>query len=143
MSAIVIVSSTAGVLDELRSAARTSPPAGGVVLIAPTAPAAAPSGEGVRVIALAPRPESRARRRLERHVVGRTLLRLSPWDGGRVLARAVSRSPDARAAIVSAGALIAADRDAVLSVWRAARHVDASVPALYSLAAGTALIRRG
>jgi len=149
MSAVVIISSTAAAFDELRSAVATRAPASGVIIIAPrpnrSEVGAFPGNitSGIRFIAVPARDESPARRRLELHVVGRTLLRLSPVDRGRQFARTVGRSEEARDAIAAAGALIAADRDAVLTVWRAARRTDSSVQALFGLAAGTALIRRG
>lgn len=49
---------------------------------------------------------------------GRNIFRLTPWDGGRRLWRAVRRTPSAVQALREADLIVAVERDAILTVWK-------------------------
>ncbi len=98
----------------------------------------------VRVIAVGRAP-GKARRRLmsvlAKTAVGRNALRLSPLDGGRRMWRAIRRDPLATAALANADLIVAAERDAILSVWTAVRSVARpECAAVYGMPAGRAII---
>lgn len=77
-----------------------------------------------------------------RSVVGRTLLRLTPADRGARLRRAVRRSASARAALDQAQTLVAADRDAILTIWSAGRRSPHEPVSVVGVPALAAIIRR-
>jgi hypothetical protein len=73
-------------------------------------------------------------------VIGRNLLRMTPLDGGRRLARAVRNNSQAREALADCDIIIAAERDAILTTWRAARVSRKKVFAAYGVPAGLAKV---
>lgn len=92
------------------------------------------------------RPSSTLRRRLTRALsgtpAGRNLLRLSPLDEGRRLARAARVDQRVREAASAADLIIVTERDGVLTGWLAARTwAPSSTPAVYGIAAGEALLK--
>lgn len=97
---------------------------------------------GVTVIALPALRPLAIERMLRGTALGRTLLRLTPADRGVRLARLVRKSSTAREALAAANVVVAAERDAVLTVWRAARRAPASTTAVLGLPALAAIIRR-
>lgn len=58
---------------------------------------------------------------LQRSVIGRNLLRLTPLDGGRRFAKAANRSRDFQASAAEADLIVALERDAILTAWKALR----------------------
>ena len=60
-------------------------------------------------------------RTLRRSFIGLNLVRLSPWDSGRVFWRGVKHSRPALDALLGGDVLIALERDGLLTVWKAAR----------------------
>ena len=97
---------------------------------------------GLEVVALPAVGVLPGERALAQSTVGRTLLRLSPADRGVRLARSIRRSAAAAASISGAQVIVAADRDAVLATWRAARRAPQSTTAVVGLPALAAIIRR-
>ena len=57
-------------------------------------------------------------RALSGSAAGRNVFRLTPWDGGNRMWRAVRRNPAARRALREAGLIVAVERDAILTVWK-------------------------
>src|SRR5680860_367762 len=57
-------------------------------------------------------------RALSGSAAGRNLHRLTPWDGGSRMWRAVRRSPAARQALQEAGLIVAVERDSILTAWK-------------------------
>lgn len=57
-------------------------------------------------------------RALSGSAAGRNLFRLTPWDGGSRMWRAVRRSPAARQALREAGLIVAVERDSILTAWK-------------------------
>ncbi len=85
----------------------------------------------------------RATRALSGSVVGRNILRLTPWDGGRRLARAARRDTRVRAACSGADLIVAVERDGILTAWTAARRwAEPSASVVYGVAAADALLRQ-
>lgn len=138
MTAIVFIAASAGSLPRIVDAAAPQAPA--VTLIVA-------DGDGdrtvdsVTVIDVGAIPRGSLLAALERSVVGRTLVRLSPWDGGLRLRRRVRASRSARAAIESATVVVAAERDGILTAWSAVRQNPGAL-GLATLAAGLAELRR-
>jgi hypothetical protein len=60
-------------------------------------------------------------RTLRKSYWGLNLIRLSPWDSGRVFWRGVKRSRAAMDVLAGGDVLIALERDGLLAVWKAAR----------------------
>lgn len=80
---------------------------------------------------------------LSRSVIGRNVLRLTPWDAGRRMARAALRDEQVRAAAASADLIVAVERDGILTAWKAARRWSRpDTHAVYGAAAATALLRQ-
>lgn len=76
---------------------------------------------------------------LDRSIIGRNLVRISPWDRGRHFYREANRNPQAREALLTAEVLVAVERDAILTVWQATRRsAQAPLHAAYGLSAGLA-----
>ncbi len=96
---------------------------------------------GLTTIALPGLPPLAVERVLRGSAIGRTLLRLTSADRGVRLARRARADIAARRALDEAGVLVAAERDAVLTVWRAARRAPASTTAVLGLPALAAIIR--
>lgn len=98
--------------------------------------------EGIRVIDVGAIHRGQLSAALDRSVVGRTLVRVSPRDGGAVLRRRIHRSAEAMRAIDAADVVVACQRDALLTVWSAARRRPEAMLGLYGIAAGLAELRR-
>ena len=77
-------------------------------------------------------------RALRSNAIGRVLLRLSPWDAGRVFARAVGSSAEATAAAREADLIVACERDAILATWNLARVPGSGSFAARGIAAAVA-----
>lgn len=103
--------------------------------------AASPGPDIVRVGADGLPPRNAITRALSRSAVGRNLLRLTPWDGGRRFARAVGRG-QARAALQHSDLVVALERDGILAAWRAGRGRSPAPRALYGIAAARAMVSR-
>ena len=106
----------------------------------------APAAATLRVVTVG-RPSGRlgasVSRMLSRSVIGRNLLRLTPWDGGRRMARAALREERVRRAAASADLIVAVERDGILTAWKAARRWSRpDAHAVYGVAAATALLRQ-
>ncbi len=97
---------------------------------------------GLTVIGVAAVATLTIERPLRGSALGRTLLRLTPADRGVRLARRVRADAAARRALDGAEVLVAAERDAILTVWRAARRAPGSTTAVVGLPALAAIIRR-
>lgn len=97
---------------------------------------------GLSVLSLEALPDSRFERAMSRSVFGRTFVRITPADRGARLARLVRRSPQAREALAGAEVMVAADRDAILTVWNAARHSTRNPTAVVGVPALSAIVRR-
>lgn len=79
---------------------------------------------------------------LSGNAIGRNLLRLSPLDAGRRLARAALRDPRVRAATSVADLIVVIERDGILTGWKAARKwAPESAQAVYGIAAADTLLR--
>lgn len=91
-----------------------------------------------------PRPGRLAERvtpRLKGSAAGRNLLRLTPWDPGRSFARRAAHDQALRDALAGADLVIAAERDAILTVWRFGRaYAPDSARLIYGLAAASNLL---
>ena len=87
-------------------------------------------------------PRNAITRALSRSAVGRNLLRLTPWDGGRRFARAVGRDQRARASVQRSDLVVALERDSILAAWRAGRGRSPSPRAVYGVAAARAMVSR-
>ena len=74
-------------------------------------------------------------RTVRRSFIGLNLIRLSPWDAGRVFWRGVKRSRAAMDALASADLLVALERDGLLTVWHAARRSNRHPIAVTGMAA--------
>lgn len=98
--------------------------------------------DGMTVIDIGTIDRSAFARLLDRSVVTRTLVRLSPADGGVVMRRRLRRSAAATRALREGDVLVACERDAVLAVWSAARGRGEQVLGLFGIAAGLAELRR-
>jgi len=73
--------------------------------------------------------------------IGRNVLRLSPLDGGRRLARAARRDGRLRAAAATADLIVVTERDGVLTGWLAARTwAPRSAQAVYGIAAADTVL---
>lgn len=95
----------------------------------------------VRVGSDALPPRNAITRTLSRSAVGRNLLRLTSWDGGRRFASALARNEGARAVLQHADIVVALERDGILAAWHAGHHArETSV--LYGVAAARAVISR-
>lgn len=82
-------------------------------------------------------------RTLSRSVVGRNLLRLTPLDGGRRLARVAVRENRFRQAAAEADLIVAVERDGILAAWKAGRRwARPNADVVYGVAAADALLRR-
>ena len=85
----------------------------------------------------------RATRALSSSVVGRNILRLTPWDGGRRLARAARHDAGVRSACADASLIVAVERDGILTAWTAARRwAQPSATVVYGVAAADALLKQ-
>ena len=86
--------------------------------------------------------ETRIVRSLSGSPIGRNLLRLLPWDGGRRLRRAVKSDPRARALLAAADIIVVTERDGILTGWHAGRHWAApATEVVYGAAAADTLIQ--
>lgn len=82
-------------------------------------------GPAFAVVRLGPRalaPQNRIASLMEGSVLGRTVKRLTPYDGGFRFAAAARRNPAFRAAVRDADLIVALERDAVLASWTALRR---------------------
>lgn len=61
-------------------------------------------------------------RTLRKSFIGLNLIRLSPWDTGRVFWRGVRRNSAARNTLLAADIVVALERDALLTVWKIGRR---------------------
>jgi len=68
---------------------------------------------------------------------GRTVFRLTPWDGGRRLWRAVRRDPAISELLRNADLVVAAERDGVFTAWKSVRRTPAQA-CVYGLPAAAA-----
>lgn len=98
--------------------------------------------DGLRVIDVGEVRRGRLFASLDRSVVGRTLVRLSPADGGSMLLRRIRRSASAMAALRSADVVVACHRDSVLTAWTIVQKRADAALGLYGVAAGLAELRR-
>ena len=88
---------------------------------------------------------SRVARWAQPTVVGRVLLRLTPWDPALVFHRAVRGSATARGALRAADVLVAPERDGAYSAWklaRNARRAGRELPSVFGYPAARATIER-
>lgn len=84
----------------------------------------------------------RISRMLSSSAPGRNLLRLTPLDGGRRLARAAREDPRLAEAARTADLLVVLERDGILTGWRATRRwLPASAQAVYGLAPAETLLK--
>lgn len=144
MSIVVVAAGPAPLeraIDQLGDALR---PQGVTAIVAGPSPSELErfTAAGLSVIAVPPLTPLAAERLLGGSAAGRTLLRITPADRGVRLARRVRRVAVAREALATAEVLVASERDAVLTVWRAARRAPGSVTAVVGLPALAAIIRR-
>lgn len=65
---------------------------------------------------------ARAESLLGGSVLGRNVLRLSPFDAGRRFAGAALKSPELRTHVASTDILVVLERDGILAGWRAAKR---------------------
>lgn len=73
-------------------------------------------------------------RALSGSAAGRNLFRLTPWDGGRRMWRAVRRNPAAFQALRDADLIVAVERDAILTAWKSVHSLAApGAAAVYGL----------
>lgn len=61
-------------------------------------------------------------RALSGNPIGRNLLRLLPWDGGRKLLRAARADQRVRAMLADADVIVVTERDGILTGWTAGRR---------------------
>ncbi len=78
----------------------------------------------------------------QRSAALRTLVRLSPADGGARMARRVRASADAQAALRAADVVVACDRDSVYAAWRATTGARSAALGLSGISGGLAAVRR-
>jgi hypothetical protein len=96
-----------------------------------------------------PRPQrgalaTRVASRLNGSALGRNALRLTPLDNGRAFARSAGRDKSFRSAIAQADMVIAAERDAILTVWRIGRELSSPTAHLiYGMAPAQSLLAEG
>lgn len=90
----------------------------------------------------APSRGGRLSRALAGSAIGRNLLRLTPWDGGRRFARAVRRDATASETLRAADLVVALERDAVLAAWNASHRGPHPPRAVFGLAAADAALVR-
>lgn len=98
--------------------------------------------DGITVLDVGAVPHGRLAALMDRSVVGRTLVRLSPADGGARLRRRIRRSRAAMAVLERADVVVACQRDAVFTAWSICRQRGTAVLGLYGVAAGLAELRR-
>jgi hypothetical protein len=109
---------------------------------------ALPDDAGVRTLSI-PRPQrgafgTRLTSRLSGSALGRNALRLTPLDTGRAFARSAGRDTSFRSAIAQADMVIAAERDAILTVWRIGRELSSPTAHLiYGMAPAQSLLAEG
>lgn len=101
--------------------------------------------EGVEVVALG-RPVSAPARAVTRllstNAIGRNLLRLTPLDGGRRLARVALKDPRVQAAFRGADLIAVLERDGILTGWKGTRRwAPAQAPSVYGLAPAETLLK--
>ena len=93
---------------------------------------------GLRVVELAvPQPKGPVRsliRAAERSPVGRTLVRLTPWDEGSAFWRAARRDAAVSALLRDALVVAAGERDGIYAAWRA-RRAAKGLRAVFGIAA--------
>jgi hypothetical protein len=86
-------------------------------------------------------PARAIRAALSGSAIGRNVLRLSPLDGGRRLARAARRDGRLREAASTADLIVVTERDGVLTGWLAARKwAPRSAQAVYGIAAADTVL---
>ena len=86
-------------------------------------------------------PGRAIRAALSGSAIGRNVLRLSPLDGGRRLARAARRDGRLREAASTADLIVVTERDGVLTGWLAARKwAPRSARAVYGIAAADTVL---
>jgi hypothetical protein len=86
-------------------------------------------------------PARAIRGALSGSAIGRNVLRISPLDGGRRLARAARRDGRLREAAATADLIVVTERDGVLTGWLAARRwAPRSAQAVYGIAAADTVI---
>jgi hypothetical protein len=107
---------------------------------------AADAPAGPRDVITLGRPLSRTSRRIATalggNAIGRNVLRLTPLDGGRRLARAALRDARFRSAVTGADLIVVLERDGILTGWTAARRwASAGAQAVFGLAPAETLIK--
>lgn len=76
------------------------------------------------------------------NAIGRNVLRLTPLDGGRRLARAALRDARVRAAVGAADLIVVLERDGILTGWKATRRwARESAQAVYGIAPADTLLK--
>lgn len=78
----------------------------------------------------------------QRSVALRTLVRVSPLDGGARMARSVRASASAQDALRAAEVVVACDRDSVYAAWRATTGARSAALGLSGISGGLAAVRR-
>jgi len=78
----------------------------------------------------------------QRSAALRTLVRISPADGGARMARRVRSSAAALEALRAAEVVVACDRDSVYAAWRATTGARSSALGLSGISGGLAAVRR-
>lgn len=69
----------------------------------------------------------RALSKSEETMIGRNLLRLTPWDSGARFWRAVRKNPEALRRLLASDVAIAVGSDAIFTVWKAHRTAGTRV----------------
>lgn len=81
---------------------------------------------------------------LQRSVIGRNILRLTPLDGGRRFAKAARRNRDFQTSTAEADLIVALERDGILTAWKALRaSARPGVRGVHGLAPARALLAAG
>jgi hypothetical protein len=101
--------------------------------------------DAVRIVAV-PRPDRgtavmRLLGTLGRSAPGRNLIRLTPLDTGRDFAKRAARVAEVRQVLRRADIVVAAERDAIIAVWRGGRALAPTAAHLvYGLSAARSLV---
>jgi hypothetical protein len=133
----IIVISPSGALD--RAALGELPPDATVRLVTWAAHA---DDDAVAVPARRSPLRARVLTVAAKNVLGRSALRLSPWDEGAWFWRAARRDPGVVAAAQRADVIVAPERDAIRTAWELARR-NTTAAAVFGYPAARAAIRSG
>jgi hypothetical protein len=98
--------------------------------------------DGIQIIDVGNLRQGRIAHALDRSVITRTLVRLSPADRGARMSRRLRRHSEARATFQNSEVIVACDRDSCFATWSRLAENPAARLALYGLAGGLAAVRQ-